>query len=109
MFDRVKAAAAARAVIGFLGAVPGAVRDHINVAEAVRIGVAAALAGGGVYGVLFAELARLPEIVTPADAATAAAVVTLISETLRRLGHGVPLPPNFPPAPPQAQALRRAG
>lgn len=76
----------------FFAAAPGAIRDHLNVAEVLRVAVAALLAGGGVYGVLFAELSHLPQIVTPADAAAAAAVLTAISEIARRLGHGT-LPP----------------
>lgn len=76
----------------FFAAAPGAIKAHLNVDEIFRVAVAALLAGGGAYGVLFAELSHLPQIVTPADAAAASAVMTAIVEVSRRLGHGADLP-----------------
>lgn len=92
MFNRLKSNVISRAIGRFIGQAPDSIKAHINVDEAVRIAITALLAGGGVYGVIFAELAHLPQLVTPADAAFATAVVTLISETIRRFGHGVALP-----------------
>lgn len=80
----------------FFAAAPGAIRGHLNVNEAVRVAVVALLAGGGAWGVLAAELVHLPELVTPADAGVAAAAAALVSEAIRRFGHGAAPPANFP-------------
>ena len=83
----------------FFAAAPGAIQAHLNVDEIFRIAVTALLAGGGVYGVLFAEVTHLPQIVKPADVSAATAVLAALSEIYRRLGHGAALPTL--PAPPK--------
>ena len=73
----------------FLAAVPGALKDHLNAEELARISIAALTAGGGLYGVLQAVTLHVGTIFpAPSDAAFAAAVLTLIMEAYRRLGHG---------------------
>lgn len=73
----------------YLAAAPGAIKSHLNAQELVRITVAAVAAGGGVFGVLQAVVLNAGTIFpAPADAALAAAVLTLILEANRRLGHG---------------------
>lgn len=100
MFDRAKAALLTRAVASFLGEVPGAIRNHVNVQELARVAVAALLAGGGAWGVAAAVATHLPQIVTPDDLVLATAAVTALSELRRRLGQGAPVPTlPTPPAP----------
>jgi hypothetical protein len=73
----------------FFGAVPGALKGHLNTIELSRITLAALTAGGGILGLLEAILLGAGTIFpAPADAALAALVVTLILESLRRLSHG---------------------
>ena len=73
----------------FLGAAPGALKNHLNRVELVRITVTALMAGGGTLGFLQAIFLNVGTIFpAPSDAALAAAVLTIILESLRRLGHG---------------------
>ena len=68
---------------------PERIKNHLNTEELVRIGVAALTAGGGGFSVLEAIQLDVPQIFpAPADTALAAAVLTLILETMRRLDHG---------------------
>src|SRR4051812_8180585 len=76
----------------FFAAAPGAVRDHLNVDEMFRVAVAALLAGGGAHGGPVAQTAHLPQIVPPADASAATAVLAAFVEIYRRLNHGATLP-----------------
>lgn len=88
MFDRIKRAILARQIADFLGAVPGAIRSHLNTAELARIAAAALLSGGGVWGVLEALAKSLPQWVAPADVGLATGGFILLLEVARRLGHG---------------------
>lgn len=108
MFTRLKTNVVTNAILKFLGQVPTAVKDHINVQEAVRIAVAAVLAGGGAGGVAFALVSHLPDIVTAGDLTLATALVTVVVETLRRLGQGSAIPPNWPRPNNSIQSFRRA-
>jgi hypothetical protein len=76
-------------VVDFFAAVPGAIKNHLNSEELVRISVAALSAGGGVFAVLQALLVHAGEVFpAPADAALATAILTLILEARRRLAQG---------------------
>jgi len=108
VFTRLKTNVVTNAILKFLGQVPTAVKDHINVQEAVRIAVAAALAGGGIGGVAIALVTQLPTIVTPGDLTLATALVTVFVETVRRFRQGVSLPANWPP-PNDTQSFHRMG
>jgi hypothetical protein len=73
----------------FFAAVPGAIKDHLNSEELLRVSVAALTAGGGVFAVLQALVLHAGEVFpAPADAALATAVLTLILEARRRLAQG---------------------
>jgi hypothetical protein len=73
----------------FFGPVPGAIKDHLNSAELLRISVAALMAGGGILGILQAILAGVGTIFpAPNDAAAAAFVLTFLLECVRRLSQG---------------------
>jgi hypothetical protein len=73
----------------FLGPAPGAIKKHLNTAELSRITLTALTAGAGTMALLQAILTNVGNIFpAPTDAALAAVVLTLILETLRRLGHG---------------------
>jgi hypothetical protein len=73
----------------FLGAAPGALKDHLNTEELTRITLTALTAGGGTLGLLQLLLASVGTIFpAPTDAALAALILTVILESLRRLGHG---------------------
>lgn len=78
-----------RAFQQFFAAVPGSLRDHLNFEELARIAITALTAGGGVFGLLEAVLSQAPAVFpAPADAALAAALLTLILDVCRRLQHG---------------------
>jgi hypothetical protein len=81
--------------LDFVSAVPGSLKNHLNVQELSRVTVAAISAGGGVFSILQAISAHLGTIFPSAtDAAVAAVVLTMILEARRRLGHGgEPIPP----------------
>jgi hypothetical protein len=89
----------------FFGQAPGSLKRHLNTEELIRITLTSALAGGGLFGLVQA-LASSTETIFPAstDAALAAAVLTVILETLRRLGHGVEA--RKEPEPTRARSLR---
>lgn len=94
MFSRLKRAVVARQIADFLGAVPGAIRNHLNTAELARIVAAALLSGGGIWGALEALAKSLPEWVAPADVGFATGIFILILEIGRRLGHGDEVEPS---------------
>jgi hypothetical protein len=76
-------------LLEFVSAVPGSLKNHLNVQELSRVTVTAISAGGGVFSVLQAVAAHLGAIFPSAtDAAVAAVVLTTILEARRRLGHG---------------------
>ena len=73
----------------FLAAVPGSIKHHLNTEELARITIAAVTTGGGFYGFLQAVVASASSLfLSPNDAALAVAILTLVLETHRRLGHG---------------------
>jgi hypothetical protein len=73
----------------FLGAAPGALKNHLNTVELTRITLTSLTAAAGTLGLLQAILASIGGIFpAPTDAALAALILTLILESLRRLGHG---------------------
>jgi hypothetical protein len=75
---------------------PGALRDHLNIDELVRVVTVAVTAGGGLYGLLELLVVYAGTIFpAPADAGLAAAVLTLILESRRRLRQGA-TPPDPP-------------
>lgn len=77
----------------YFAGVPGALKDHLNSEELLRIAITALSAGSGIFGLLEAVLSRVGVVFpAPADAALAAALMTVILETRRRLGHGEPPP-----------------
>ncbi len=79
----------------FLAAVPGSIKNHLNIEELARISIAALTAGGGFFGVLQAVVTGASTIfLSPGDAALAVALLTVVLE-----------------APPAARAwhARRAG
>jgi hypothetical protein len=77
------------AIQHFFSEVPGSLKDHLNTTELIRIAVAALTAGGGVFGLLQAIETNVGLIFpSPADTALASAILTLLLETMRRLGHG---------------------
>ena len=76
-------------VVSFFSAVPGTIKSHLNTEELLRIAVTALTAGGGVFGLLEAVMRSAGLIFpAPSDAALAAAVLTMILESHRRLQHG---------------------
>jgi len=80
----------------FIEAVPNSIRGHLNSEELIRAVIVALTSGGGVFGLLNAIAYRAGEIFpSPADAALAVAVFSLITESRRRLDHGVD-PPRLP-------------
>jgi hypothetical protein len=84
----------------FFAAVPGALKDHLNTEELIRIAITVATTGGGVFGFLNAVLQHAPVVFpAPADAALATALLAAILEAARRLRHGV--------EPPAQQAVSR--
>lgn len=78
-------------VDGFLGAVPGAIAGHLNLAEVQRIAVATLLSGAGVAAIVPALLASVGTVIAPQDVAMVTAAITLVSEVRRRLPHGSPV------------------
>jgi hypothetical protein len=73
----------------FFAAVPGSVANHLNTEELIRIALTALTAGGGVLGLFEAVLGSVAVVFpAPADAALAAALLTVILEVCRRLRHG---------------------
>ena len=82
----------------FLDAVPGSLKNHLNVEELSRVSIAALTAGGGVYGLLQAVMLAAGTIFpAPADSALAAIVLASILDVCRRLGHGTELPRQYAP------------
>lgn len=78
-----------RYLVCFFAAVPGAIKSHLNAEELVRIAVTALSAGGGVFGILEAVMRSVGLIFpAPSDAGLAAAILTMILESHRRLQHG---------------------
>jgi hypothetical protein len=75
--------------VTFFSVAPGALQSHLNTEELMRIAVASLSAGGGIFGLLEAIM-RSAGVVFPApsDAALAAALLTMILESHRRLQHG---------------------
>lgn len=94
MFSRLKALVSFKAfqaaLASFLSEVPGAIKDHLNVAEIERIAWTA-LTTGGASALLPALLSNVALVVQPQDAALATGLVTVIVEVARRLGHGTTL------------------
>ncbi len=91
-----------RAVVcRFWGAVPGSLRNHLNVEELGRITITSLSAGGGLFGLVQALTLNAGTIFpATADAALATAVMTMILEAHRRLGQGQELiPPPHPTRP----------
>jgi hypothetical protein len=73
----------------FLGAAPGALKNHLNTDELTRITLTALTTGGGTLGLLQLLLVSVGTIFpAPTDAALAALTLTVLLESLRRLGHG---------------------
>ncbi|MGE3820973.1 MAG: hypothetical protein AB7I30_16295 [Isosphaeraceae bacterium] len=73
----------------YLAEAPRSLRNHLNTEELIRVVLAALSTGGGIFGILLAIVATAGSIFpSPADAGLAAAVLTAIIETRRRLGHG---------------------
>jgi cobalamin synthase len=73
----------------FLGAVPGAVKNHLNTEELARITLTAVVAGGGIFGILEAVMMAAGSIFpAPTDAALAATILAVVLEVFRRLQHG---------------------
>jgi hypothetical protein len=73
----------------FFAAAPGAIKNHLNTAELIRIAVTTLTAGGGIFSLLKAVEINAGQIFpSPADAGLATAVLTLILEVFRRLDHG---------------------
>jgi hypothetical protein len=76
----------------FLSAAPGALKNHLNTEELLRIVVTALGAGGGVFTVFEAVLRSTGRIFpVPSDAAFAAVLLATILEARRRLEHGTDL------------------
>ena len=77
------------AVRDFFKASPGALKDHLNTEELVRITITSFAVGGLLLGLLPVVLVSVgADFPAPTDAAFAGLIVTLIHESLRRLGHG---------------------
>jgi hypothetical protein len=73
----------------FFGPAPGAIKKHLNTDELTRVTLTAVSAGAGTMALLQTILMNVGSIFpAPTDAALAALVLTLVLETLRRLGHG---------------------
>lgn len=93
MFQKLLANSIVKYVVDKLGPVPGAIAQHLNVSELVRIAVTAAIMGGGGFAaVLPALVANVASFVTTQDVALVVAGLTFVSEAYRRFGHGDPLP-----------------
>lgn len=90
--SKIKKFLIVRAVLNFLGEVPGAIRDHLNIGEIVRIVVASSLAGGGVYEAVRALAESIPQWVAPGDVGLVTAVFVLVIEVWRRLRQGKQAP-----------------
>ena len=87
----------------FFRAVPGSIKNHLNMQELARILAASLTTGCGLFGTLEAVAAQVGVIFpASADAALAALVLTILLETHRRLGHGEEL--VRPPARPARRA-----
>src|SRR3954468_7146750 len=73
----------------FFEAVPGALRNHLNTDELVRITITSLMAGVGLLGLLQAVVLNVGVVFpAPTDAALAGVAATFLLECLRRLGHG---------------------
>jgi hypothetical protein len=94
MLRKLAENAVARKIAGFLGAVPGAIRAHLNTVEIARIAAATLLSGGTVWGVLEVLATKIPEWVSPDYASVVTALFILLFEVRRRLGQGTPLVPE---------------
>jgi len=92
MFTRLKALIASNFIARFIGPVPGAIAKHLNVQELVRIVVTTITSTGSAAAILPALLAHVGLFVAAPDVAFASALLTVIVEIVRRLGHGAPLP-----------------
>jgi hypothetical protein len=78
-----------RATRNFMSAVPGSIKHHLNMEELARITVASVTTGGGFFGFLQAVVTSASTLfLSPTDAALVVAILTLVLETHRRLGHG---------------------
>jgi hypothetical protein len=84
------------AIGAFIGPAAASIQGHLNVVELIRVLAAAFFAGGGTLGVLATILPSIGLIFpSPNDAALATAVLTGVSEVIRRLSHGTPNPASF--------------
>ena len=73
----------------FFAAVPGSLKNHLNRVELIRISISSLTAGGGIFGFLELTFQSVGILFpSPADAALAGAVFTLILEARRRLSQG---------------------
>jgi hypothetical protein len=73
----------------FFAAVPGSLKNHLNVDELARITMTAVTAGSGVFAILETLLHSAGVVFpAPSDAALAAIVLTIILEAHRRLAQG---------------------
>lgn len=101
ILKRIGLKVAARAVADFVGPVPGAIKNHVNVEELARVAITALTSGGGLFGLLSAVALGAGTIFPAAgDSALAGVVLTAILEILRRLNHGDDLIPGNGTAPP---------
>jgi hypothetical protein len=81
------------AIWAFLGPVASSIQGHLNAMELLRVLLAAIFTGGGVLGMLGTIMPSVGLIFpSPHDAALATAVLTGISEVIRRLSHGASSP-----------------
>ena len=84
------------ALVAFLGPAASSIQGHLNAVELIRVLFAAIFAGGGVLGALGTILPSVGLIFpSPHDAALATAVLTGISEVVRRLAHGSSTPASL--------------
>ena len=82
-------AAATARISEYLAGVPGSLQGHLNGEELARVSMAAMTTGTGISGALSALALQSGSFFpSPADAGLAVAVLTLILESRRRLGHG---------------------
>ena len=88
MIDRIKALVIVRSILSFLGTAPDALKDHLNVAELIRIAVTTVLAGGGAYEVFRALAGSIDQWVAPGDVGLVTAICVLVLEVWRRLRQG---------------------
>jgi hypothetical protein len=92
MFERIKERIVMNFLKDWIAAAPSAIQKHLNLTELARIATTAVLSGSGVFGVLEALAKSLPDWVAPGDVGIATGIMILAVETMRRLGHGEPLP-----------------